>query len=42
MAESKEQQLFPRTVPEVNTKYRRIKTAIPGPESIPLLKQLRT
>jgi len=41
MAESTEQQLVPRKVPEVNTKYRRIKTAIPVPDSIPLLKQLR-
>jgi len=41
MAESTEQQLIPRQVPEVDTKYRRIKTSIPVPESIPLLKQLR-
>jgi 4-aminobutyrate aminotransferase/diaminobutyrate-pyruvate transaminase/4-aminobutyrate aminotransferase/(S)-3-amino-2-methylpropionate transaminase len=42
MAESKEQHLIPRKVPEVETSYRRIRTAIPVPESIPLLQQLRT
>ena len=41
MAESAEQQLIPHKVPEVDTKYRRIKTPIPVPESIPILKQLR-
>lgn len=41
MAEIAEQQLTPQVVPEVNTRYRRIKTPIPVPESIPLLKQLR-
>ena len=41
MAETKEQRLIPRVVPEVKTRYRRIKTSIPVPESIPILKQLR-
>ena len=41
MAESAEQQLISHKVPEVDTKYRRIKTPIPVPESIPILKQLR-
>jgi 4-aminobutyrate aminotransferase/diaminobutyrate-pyruvate transaminase/4-aminobutyrate aminotransferase/(S)-3-amino-2-methylpropionate transaminase len=33
--------LVPREVPRVETKYRRIKTAIPVPESIPILQRLR-
>jgi len=31
----------PRKVPTVRTKYRRIVTEIPVPESIPILKRLR-
>ena len=31
----------PRNVPQVNTKYRRIVTPIPPPESIPILQSLR-
>lgn len=31
----------PREVPQVNTKYRRIVTAIPAPESIPVLEKLQ-
>jgi 4-aminobutyrate aminotransferase/(S)-3-amino-2-methylpropionate transaminase len=31
----------PRNVPQVNTKYRRIVTPIPAPESIPILQTLR-
>jgi len=31
----------PRDVPEVDTKYRRIKSKIPHPESIPIIEQLR-
>lgn len=31
----------PRNVPQVNTKYRRIVTPIPHPESIPILQSLR-
>lgn len=42
MVGSKEQQLIPRDVPKVNTKYRCIKTPIPVPESIPVLEKLRT
>ena len=30
----------PVEVPKVDTKYRKIKTAIPVPESIPLIKQI--
>lgn len=41
MSESKEQQLIPRNVPEVNTEFRRIRTSIPVPESVPVLRQLR-
>jgi len=33
--------LTPRTVPKVETKYRRIVTPIPVPESIPILQKLR-
>ena len=33
--------LKPKAVPKVETKYRRIATAIPAPESIPILKDLR-
>jgi 4-aminobutyrate aminotransferase-like enzyme len=33
--------LTPRKVPPVNTKYRRIATEIPVPESIPILQRLR-
>ncbi len=32
--------LIPRPVPAVETKYRRIVTAIPAPESIPILERL--
>ena len=32
--------LTPKNVPPVSTKYRRIQTAIPAPESVPVLKQL--
>ena len=32
--------LTPRAVPQVDTRYRRIKTRIPVPESLPILKQL--
>jgi 4-aminobutyrate aminotransferase/(S)-3-amino-2-methylpropionate transaminase len=31
----------PREVPEVNTPYRRIKTKIPAPETVPVLERLR-
>ncbi len=34
-------ELVPRQVPPVETKYRRIKTPIPVPESIPILQRLR-
>ena len=34
-------ELAPRNVPSVNTKYRRIVTPIPVPESIPILQRLR-
>ncbi len=34
-------ELVPRDVPPVNTKYRRIVTPIPVPESIPILQRLR-
>ena len=37
----KQFELTPREVPQVETKYRRIKTAIPVPESIPILEDLR-
>lgn len=33
--------LSPRKVPLINTKYRRIVTEIPAPESVPILEQLR-
>lgn len=33
--------LEPRDVPKVNTKYRRIVTPLPAPESLPLLERLR-
>src|SRR5438876_963469 len=33
--------LIPRTVPRVKTRYRRIVTKIPVPQSIPILKTLR-
>ena len=33
--------LEPREVPKVQTKYRRIVTPIPVPESLPVLKKLR-
>lgn len=33
--------LTPRKVPLINTKYRRIVTEIPAPESVPILEQLR-
>ena len=33
--------MLPRKVPKVRTKYRRIVTAIPVPQSLPILKQLR-
>ena len=33
--------LTPRRVPRVETKYRRIVTEIPAPESVPILKRLR-
>ena len=35
------QELQPRRVPAVSTKYRRIVTEIPVPESIPILERLR-
>lgn len=38
---TKEFPLVPRDVAHVETKYRRIKTPIPVPESIPILEQLR-
>ena len=34
-------ELTPRDVPPVDTKYRRIRTAIPVPESVPILERLR-
>jgi 4-aminobutyrate aminotransferase/diaminobutyrate-pyruvate transaminase/4-aminobutyrate aminotransferase/(S)-3-amino-2-methylpropionate transaminase len=34
--------MTPRAVPVVKTKYRRIVTKIPVPESLPVLKDLRT
>ncbi|MCX8081916.1 MAG: aspartate aminotransferase family protein [bacterium] len=34
--------LIPKKVPYIETKYRRIKTEIPVPESIPVLEKLRT
>ena len=33
--------MVPRKVPKVRTKYRRIVTAIPVPQSLPILKLLR-
>ena len=33
--------LEPRDIPEVNTRYRRIVTPLPAPESLPLLERLR-
>ena len=41
MAEHPEQNLTPRDVPAVDTKYRHICTQIPVPESIPVLEKLR-
>ena len=41
MAETTVQELTAREVPAVETKYRRIQTPIPVPESIPILEQLR-
>ncbi|MEA1951763.1 MAG: aspartate aminotransferase family protein, partial [Planctomycetota bacterium] len=41
MAEHPAQVLTPRKVPAVETKYRRIGTPIPVPESIPILEKLR-
>lgn len=38
----REYPLVPREVPHVNTRYRRIVTPIPVPESIPILEELRT
>jgi 4-aminobutyrate aminotransferase/(S)-3-amino-2-methylpropionate transaminase len=38
----KEFSIVPREVPKVDTKYRRIVTSIPAPESIPTLEALRT
>lgn len=38
---TKEFPLIPREVEKVNTRYRRITTPIPVPESIPLLEQMR-
>ena len=34
--------LTPKKVPQIETKYRRIKTEIPVPESIPILEKLRS
>ena len=42
MAAGREYALTPRQVPQVKTKYRRIVTAIPVPQSLPILKKLRT
>ena len=41
MSTQKPQDLTPRKVPAVRTKYRRIATDIPVPESIPILEKLR-
>ncbi len=41
MAMQKTQDLTPRKVPIVRTKYRRIVTEIPVPESVPILEKLR-
>lgn len=41
MAETIAQELVAREVPSVATKYRRIQTPIPVPESIPIFEQLR-
>ncbi len=41
MAEHPAQALTPRDVPPVETKYRRIGTPIPVPQSIPILEKLR-
>ena len=38
---SKSWDLIPRTVPRVETKYRRITTQIPVPQSISILENLR-
>ncbi len=38
---AKEYDLTPHTVPQVETKYRRIKTSIPVPESLPILEKLQ-
>jgi len=37
----KSYEMKPKKVPQVKTKYRTIKTAIPVPESIPVLEKLR-
>ena len=37
----KEFSITPRTVPRVETKYRRIVTALPHPDSVPTLEKLR-
>ena len=42
MAETQAQDLTPKTVPLVETKYRTIKTQFPVPESLPILDELRT
>jgi hypothetical protein len=39
---SKEFPLTPQKVAPVQTRYRRIATAFPAPQSIPLLKKLRS
>ena len=41
MAETQAQDLTPKTVPLVETKYRTIKTQFPVPESLPILDDLR-
>ena len=41
MANQPLQDLAPREVPAVKTKYRRIRTPIPVPESVPILQKLR-
>jgi len=38
----KEYSIVPRTVPSVETKYRRIVSALPHPDSVPTLEKLRT
>jgi len=37
----KEFSITPRTVPRIETKYRRIVTPIPHPDSVPTLEKLR-